>query len=221
MATTVYTQTDGMDESPAEQLFYHEAGLKATWAGARMAVGALTFLFGAFVFAYFYLRSINAHGLWHPSGAPRPPGWAGTVIMALVVLSAVTQTISLQRIKAGNKSTWQRGAATAMVLGLAAVGLQIFQLGDLKFPPGANGFDSVFTAFCPVYLTIALVVMIWLETLLVAGGRVPAAFFAAEPPTVDDTFTVQRFQARLSAFTVVWNYLAAVAIFFWVLFYLL
>ena len=154
-----------------------------------MTVGALTFLFGAFVFAYFYLRSINAHGLWHPSGAPRPPGWAGTVIMALVVLSAVTQMISLQRIKAGNKAVWQRGAATAMVLGLAAVGLQIFQLGDLKFPPGANGFDSV--------------------------------FFAAEPPTVDDTFTVQRFQARLSAFTVVWNYLAAIALFFWVLFYLL
>jgi hypothetical protein len=108
-----------------------------------------------------------------------------------------------------------------MVLGLAAVALQIFELGDLKFPPGANGFDSVFTAFCPVYLTIALVVMIWLETLVATVARIPAVFFAAEPPTVDDTFAVQRFQARVSAFTVVWNYLAAIAILFWVLFYLL
>jgi hypothetical protein len=32
---------------------------------------------------------------------------------------------------------------------------------------------------------------------------------------------VQRFQAALSAFTVVWNYLAAVAVVAWVLFYLI
>ena len=31
---------------------------------------------------------------------------------------------------------------------------------------------------------------------------------------------MQRFQASLSAFTLVWNYLAVVAILFWVLFYL-
>ena len=221
MAATVYSSPGGIDEDAAEQLFYQEAGLKATWAGARMTVGALSFLFGAFVFAYFYLRSINSHGLWHPSGAPRPPGWAGAVIMALVVASAATQVISLQRIKGGSKADWQRGAAAAMVLGLAAVGLQIWELGDLKFPPGANGFDSVFTAFCPVFVLIVFVVMIWLETLLMAAARIPGHFFATEPPTVDDTFAVQRFRARLSAFTVVWNYLAAIAVLFWVLFYLL
>ena len=31
---------------------------------------------------------------------------------------------------------------------------------------------------------------------------------------------VQRFQASLSAFTAVWNYLAVIAVLFWVLFYL-
>jgi hypothetical protein len=35
-----------------------------------------------------------------------------------------------------------------------------------------------------------------------------------------EAFAVQRFQASLSAFTVVWNYLAVVAIVAWVLFYL-
>ena len=42
-----------------------------------------------------------------------------------------------------------------------------------------------------------------------------------QPPTYTETFAVQRFQAALSAFTVVWNYLAGVGILFWVLFYLL
>jgi hypothetical protein len=41
-----------------------------------------------------------------------------------------------------------------------------------------------------------------------------------QPPTYAETFAVQRFQASLSAFTVLWNYLAAIAIVFWVLFYL-
>ena len=31
---------------------------------------------------------------------------------------------------------------------------------------------------------------------------------------------MQRFQAALSAFTVIWNYLAVVAVVFWILFYL-
>ena len=63
--------------------------------------------------------------------------------------------------------------------------------------------------------------MIWLEILVARAAGIPAAFFVEQPPSYADTFTVQQFQARLSAFTVVWNYLAAVAIVFWVLFYLL
>jgi hypothetical protein len=50
---------------------------------------------------------------------------------------------------------------------------------------------------------------------------IPAISFVEQPPTFTETFTVQRFQAALSAFTAVWNYLAVVGVVFWVLFYLL
>ena len=40
-----------------------------------------------------------------------------------------------------------------------------------------------------------------------------------QPPTYAQTFEVQRFQSSLSAFTVVWNYLAIVTFIFWLLFY--
>jgi hypothetical protein len=50
---------------------------------------------------------------------------------------------------------------------------------------------------------------------------IPEIFLIEQPPTYAEAFAVQRFQAALSAFTVVWNYLAVVAIFAWVLFYLL
>ena len=41
----------------------------------RLALGGLSFAFGCFVFAYFYLRSLNSHGMWHPPGSRgRSPG---------------------------------------------------------------------------------------------------------------------------------------------------
>ncbi|HEV8222412.1 MAG TPA: hypothetical protein VGQ05_19240 [Streptosporangiaceae bacterium] len=200
--------------------FYHEAGLNASWTGVRLALGALSFAFGAFAFAYFYLRSLNAHGRWYPATLTPPHVWAGTLIMALIVASAILQTAVLQALKAGRKAPWQRGALAALGLGLAAVGLQIWELLNLPFHPGAAGFASVFTGFYPVYLFIALLVLIWLETLLMRARQIPELSFVEQPPTFAEAFALQRFQAALSGFTVVWNYLAVVAVLGWVLFYL-
>ena len=130
------------------------------------------------------------------------------------------QTAALQRIKAGNKAAWQGGAVVALILGLAAVGLQIWQLLNLPFYPGSAGFASVFTAFYPVFLVTALSVMIWLEIMIMRSRPIPVISFVEQPPTYAEAFAVQRFQGALSAFTVVWNYLAVIAVLFWVLFYL-
>lgn len=208
------------DRAAEEALFYHEADLNAAWTGSRLAMGGLSFLFGSFLFAYFYLRAVNSNHLWHPPG-PRPHLWTGTLIMALIVASAAGHTVVLQRIKAADKKTWQRGALVALVFGLAAVILQIWQLLNLSFLPGSSGFASVFTGFYPVYLTVVLALMIWLEILLVRGSKIPAISFVEQPPTYAEAFAVQRFQASLSAFAATWNYLAVVGILFWVLFYLL
>jgi heme/copper-type cytochrome/quinol oxidase subunit 3 len=210
----------GPTAAEEEASFYHEAALNAAWTGARLAVGALSLGFGSFVFAFFYLRSLNSHGRWFPAGFHGPQPGPGTVVMALIVVSAAVQTLVLQRIKAGHKAAWQRGAVLALALGLAAVGLQVWQLLNLPFFPGASGFASVFTGFWPVYIVIALTVLTWLETLVMRCRAIPEISLTEQPPTYAEAFAVQRFQAALSAFTVVWNYLAAVAILAWVLFYL-
>ena len=111
----------GLDRTAEEAGFYHEAALGATWTGSRLAMGGLTFLFGSFVFAYFYLRSVNSSGRWHGAGFVQPSVAMGTIIIALIVISAGLQTIVLQRIKAGNKRTWQNGALAALVLGLSLI----------------------------------------------------------------------------------------------------
>jgi heme/copper-type cytochrome/quinol oxidase subunit 3 len=201
--------------------YYHESALNATWTGSRLAIGGLTFLFGAFAFAYFYLRSLNSEGRWQGSGFAHPSLWMGTTIMLLAVLSAGVHYFALQRIKAGHKSTWQVGGLIAMGLGLAAVALQIYQLLHLPFPPGSSGYSSVFTGFYPVFLFIQLAVLIWLEMLLARSRYIPALSFVEQPPTYTETYLVQRFQASLSAFSTVWTYMAVMAMLFWLLFYAL
>ena len=200
--------------------FYHEAALNSAWTGVRLALGGLSFAFACFVFAYFYLRSLNSNGMWHPAGFKGPQQWAGAVIMALIVVSAVVQYLGLTRIKTGSRSVWLGAAAVALVLGLAAIGLQVWQLMNLPFFPGSAGFASVFVGATPIFILVALAGMIWLETLIMRARVIPGISFVEQPPTYAEAFAVQRFQASLSAFTVFWNYLAVIAILFWVLFYL-
>jgi heme/copper-type cytochrome/quinol oxidase subunit 3 len=220
MADTAAPPPAVLSRAEEEAAFYHETSLNSAWTGARLGMGALSFGFGAFVFAYFYLRSLNSQGMWHPAGFKGPQPWAGAVVMALIVASAAVQAIVLQRIKAGHKGAWQGGAALALVLGLAAIGVQVWELLNLPFYPGSAGFASVFVGAMPVFIVIVFGAMVWLEILIARAARIPAISFVEQPPTYAEAFSVQRFQASLSAFTVVWNYLAVIAIVFWVLFYL-
>ena len=202
-----------------EAAFYHEAALNAAWTGSRLSIGMMSFLFGAFAFAYFYLFSSDGHSKWLPSSTTPPQAGYGAAIMALVVVSALIQSVGLQMIKGGNKGRWFVSAVVALVLGLVAVALQIVQLLNLPFQPGQSGFASVFVGFYPVALVTWLAAMVSLETMIARARRIPAISFVEQPPTYAQAYEVQRFQSALSAFTVVWNYLAVVTFIFWLLFY--
>ena len=218
---TTPRSTSGLSRKSEEEGFYHEAALNAAWTGSRLAVGGLCFLFGSFVFAYFYLRSINSSGRWMGSGYHAPSMVYGTVIMIAVLLSAGIHYAALQQAKAGKKRLWQIGALTALLLGVAAIVLQILELLFLPFWPGSSGFSSVFTGFYPVLIVVLLAAMIWLETLLARSRFIPAISFVEQPPTYKEAFMVQRFQSSLSGFATVWNFLAVVTVLFWVLFYVM
>jgi heme/copper-type cytochrome/quinol oxidase subunit 3 len=220
MAETAQQPPAGLTREAEEAGFYHEAALNAAWTGARLALGGLTFGLGSFVFAFFYLRSLNSHQNWYPAGFKAPQAWVGIVVLLLIVVSAVVQALALQRIKAGRKGAWQAGALVALVFGLAAIGIQIWQLNNLPFWPGSSGFASCFVGFWPVFMVLVFCAMVWLETLIMRVRSIPEMAFVEQPPTYAEAFAVQRFQASLSAFTVVWNYLAVAAIIAWVLFYL-
>ena len=210
-----------LDRAAEEAGFYHEAALNAAWTGSRFAVGALAFLYGAFAFAYFYLRSINSSGRWKGSGYHAPSMGYGVTILVLVLLSAVVQYVGLQRIKAGAKSAWQAAALVALLLGVAAVVVQILQLLNLGFQPGSSGFSAVFVDTYPALLVSWLGAMIWLEILIMRVRPLTSISCLEQPPTYAEAFAVQRFQSSLSAFTLIWNFMAVVTLFFFLLFYVL
>src|SRR5262249_37883347 len=151
--------------------------LNASWTASRLAIGGLSFLFGSFVFAYFYLRSLNSAGRWHGSAYHPPSLVLGTVIMLLVLTSAAVHYLGLPRIKAGSKLPWQICGLIAGVLGIAAITMQIVELLFLPFWPGSSGFASVFTGFYPLFTVVLLAGLVWLETLLARSRSIPAISF--------------------------------------------
>jgi heme/copper-type cytochrome/quinol oxidase subunit 3 len=219
MAEQTTQPPNELDRAAEEAGFYHEAALNAAWTGSRFAVGGLAFLYGCFAFAYFYLRSVNSSGRWKGSGFHAPQIGYGVTILVLVLLSALVQYVGLQRIKAGTKSAWQAAALVALLLGVAAVVVQIIQLLSLPFQPGSSGFSSVFTDTYPVLLVSWLGAMLWLEILVMRVRPLAPMSFVEQPPTYAEAFAVQRFQSSLSAFTLIWNFMAVVTLFFFLLFY--
>jgi len=222
MAEMSSASTAGLSREQEEAAFYHEAALNTTWTGTRLMIGVVASGLGAFVFAFFYLRSLNSHGLWYPGGAhaTKPSLGVGTAIMVLIVLSALLATAGLQQIKSGKRSTWLTAAIVALVLGVAAGAVQIWQLTSLSFQPGGSGFASVFVAASAVFAALVLSTMIWLEILVTRARQLPEISFVEQPPTFVEAAAVQRFQASLSGFTLFWNFIAVAAFVLWVLFYL-
>ena len=64
MAETTQQQPSDLTRAEEEAAFYHESALNTAWTGSRLAIGSMSFGFGAFIFAFFYLRSLNSHHLW-------------------------------------------------------------------------------------------------------------------------------------------------------------
>ena len=153
MAETTAPPPSAMTPAEEEASFYHESALNASWTGVRLAVGALTFLFGAFVFAFFYLQVAELappvvsnwrrvlqpaedvarradHGAWSWS-APRSR-------------RSYCNGSRPGRRRPGRPARWSRSCSAWL-----RSRFQIYQLANLPFWPGSSGFASVFVGFWP------------------------------------------------------------------------
>jgi heme/copper-type cytochrome/quinol oxidase subunit 3 len=193
-----------------------EVGGRALTVASRMLCGATTFFFLAFLFAYFYLRSIDADGMWHPAHV-HPKQGLGAAFIACVVLSALLSIVAGRRMKAKSR-TWLAPGIAAVALGLVAVALQCVEYTVQHFGPTNGAYASVFCAWTGFYLIAVLFTMYWLETQVATEVRARRAPASSE----GDISEPDRLIApALDAAVFFWSFLAAIGIVTYVTLYLL
>jgi heme/copper-type cytochrome/quinol oxidase subunit 3 len=161
MNETAPTPVDPLAEPPE----VHERNL---WLGVRILAGATIMFFLAFVFAYFYLRSLNTADRWHP-GKVDPPQAYGAAIVILFAASAGLLAYAADAARKGRG--WLAAAGLSLTLGLAGCVVQAFEYAHLGFGPQSGGYASVFIGWTLLFVVLVLPAMYWVEILLAEGLR--------------------------------------------------
>ena len=209
-----------LNETPEEIAFELRAQEGALWTGGRLLIGIWAFAFAALAFAYFYLRSANNQNLWRPHGITAPTA-AGAAIFALSVGSALLCLFGARRFRAGASLDWEVAGWTAVLGGLLVIALQVWQLTDLPFFPGSSGYASCFIGWAALNIALMLSGLYWIETLLARHARLRRAL-REDGGTAQSTLPAARmFRVSLEGCAYYWGFIAVVATFFWVLFYVL
>lgn len=198
MNETAQAPVDPLAEPPE----VHERNL---WIGARILAGSTIMFFLAFVFAYFYLRSLNTSGKWQPPGVD-PPQAYGAVIVGLFAASAASFVYAAYGARNGRR--WLAAAGLSLVLGLAGCVLQAFEYAHLGFGPQDGGYASVFIGWTLFFVVFVLAAMYWVEILLAEGLRNRQASGAHVPAGLGD-----------AAFY--WALLAVIGVLAWAILYLI
>ena len=187
---------------------------RALWVGGRLLAGAISFFFLSFLFAYFYLRSIDSNSAWK-IGAVNPSMGLGLAIAALFVLSAV-----VWRLGASRPTTTVGAGIVAVVLAITAVVLQLIEYPNLAFGAASGGYASVFFGWTALYAVLALGCIYWIETQLASAWRARREGIdrpLREGVPADDT-DLQR--AGLEACSFFWAYYVAIGVVAYVILYL-
>jgi heme/copper-type cytochrome/quinol oxidase subunit 3 len=212
--TTVYSDT------PEEREFELRAAVSSYWTGGRLFIGMFAFLLASEAFAYFYLRSSNNGQLWRPHNMTAPTG-IGWAIEFTVLAAALIAIYGQMRMRRGNVLDWEVAGWTAVLGGLVATGLQIWQLTQLPFFPGSSGYASCFIGWAVMNVLMLLGGTYWMETTLARSLRMRGTSGPDGPDQLAMTPSGQIFRANVSACTYFWGFMAVGSTLFWVMFYLI
>jgi heme/copper-type cytochrome/quinol oxidase subunit 3 len=192
-----------------------DVGARALYIAGRLLAGAATFFFLAYLFAYFYLRSLNQNHMWHPGHVKAEQGY-GAAIIACVLLSAALAIFAGRKMKAQSRD-WLGLATAALVLGLAAVVLQCVEYTVQDFGPTNGAYASVFCAWTAFYAIAVLGTMYWLETQVATELRARRQPAQSDGDIKDPDKLIA---PALDACVFWWSYLAALGAIAYVTLYL-
>ena len=199
-------------------------------SASYLLAGATAFFFIAFVFAYFYLRSLNSAGMWKPKGVDASVAW-GTVVVACYAASAVLVRLGLTDHRALRRDRWRVKGLVALLVGVVGLILQVFAWTHESFGPADGGFASVYFGWTAFLFLFVLGTLIWLEMTLATSLRYSRVEGDAPPPghasgdrhrtghDIRDPLSLVR--AELVGLSFYWTFLAGVAVVSWIILYLI
>ncbi|HEX5247113.1 MAG TPA: hypothetical protein VFW41_08270 [Gaiellaceae bacterium] len=202
-----------------------------TSAGQLLA-SATAFFFLAFLFGYFYLRSVNNAGLWKPKHVDASVAW-GTIVMACIVASAMLVRFGKIDQGAGRREAFRLKGLVAFLLGLAALVVQAIGWTQQGFGPADGGYASVYFGWTAFLWLFVFCTLFWLETVLATSFRyrsepMGAANVAPGHASGDPHRTahdirnpVELNRASLGALSFYWTFLAGIAVLTWIVLYLI
>jgi heme/copper-type cytochrome/quinol oxidase subunit 3 len=200
-------------------------------SAGQLLASATVFFFLSFFFAYFYLRSINNHGMWKPKHVDASVTW-GTIVMACIVLSAMLVRFGRIDQTAARREAFRLKALAALVLGIAALVLQAIAWTQQSFGPADGAYASVYFGWTAFIWLFVLGTMFWLETTLATSWRyrkepmgaasVPPGHASGDPDRMapDIRNPVELNRAELAALSFYWTFLAGIAVVTWIVLYL-
>jgi heme/copper-type cytochrome/quinol oxidase subunit 3 len=198
--------------------------------GSRLWASALVFFFFAFLFAYFYLRSLNENSLFKPKGVHAPQGF-GIAVMICLVVSAVLLQLGVRDQQADRRPAWRLKGLGVLTLGVAAIVLQIIAWVTIGFGPTDGGYASVYLGWTGLYTIFVFGTIYWLETCIAVSYRYRSAPFGKaevepgdasgdpyrEAPDIQNPVDLNT--AELAALSFTWSTLAAIGVVTWFVLY--
>jgi heme/copper-type cytochrome/quinol oxidase subunit 3 len=199
-------------------------------SASYLLAGATAFFFISFLFAYFYLRSLNNGGLWKPKGVDASVAW-GTVVVACYAASAVLVRLGLTDHRALRRDQWRVKGLAALLVGIIGLILQVLTWTHQSFGPTDGGFASVYYGWTAFLFLFVLGTLLWLEMTVATSFRyrnvesdAPAPGEASGDPhrtahDIKDPLSLVR--AELVGLNFYWTFLAGIAIVTWIILYLI
>jgi heme/copper-type cytochrome/quinol oxidase subunit 3 len=199
-------------------------------SASYLLAGATAFFFISFVFAYFYLRSLNSGGMWKPSGVDASVGW-GTAVLVCYIVSALLVRLGLADHRALRREQWRLKGLAALLVGVIGLVLQVLAWTHEGFGPADGGFASVYFGWTAFLFLFVLGTLLWLEMTLATSFRYRNIETGAPAPgeasgdsgrtahDIRDPLSLVR--AELVGVSFYWTFLAGIAVISWIVLYLI
>ncbi len=196
---------------------------------AHLWSSATAFFFAAFLFAYFYLRSLDSSAVWRPKHVD-PSLTLGTLTTAALVAAAALLWLGLADHRADRRPAWRVKGALALVLLVAAVALQIAEWSTQGFGPTDGPYASIYLGWTGLLALFMVGLAYWVETTLAISIRYRKTLRGGPPeghgsgdadrtaPDIENPLSLVR--PELEAVSFYAMFLAGIGVVTWVILYL-